>query len=272
MQCNDVLWQHIKSKKAKPQKVDGGWRATFPIHKQTSVGITVAHKYSLRYLQYDLKPTELDAVGFSEFLAVASTFGNASYPSALTAGRVSKIEIAIDFLSKDSSDLLAHKAGIQYSHYFYPVVGGARTIYLGSLKGDKVAIYTKMLPKHIAGHTWEAKRARIEVRRRHLGIPPVELKGIPNPFVPVRIYSISAAQSLPVKPQIPWKPFLQLADANGIAHALRLFPKHRKSLLGHLDQCRVPWWTPGKYLEKWETTVARQLRLHLAEHGKSGVA
>lgn len=265
MQCSDQQWTDIKAKKAKPKQIKGGWRSTYDFGGDVSVGVTVAKLYGYRYLQYDLKPMELNAAAFEQFIQIASAFPGGDYATALVDGRVSYLEIAIDFLLKDTADVLIHKAGAQKSKRFFPPSGAPPTSYAGAVKSvSKSVAYTKASPKVLNGYILNSPRARIERRLRNLGLPPVKLLGLSNKFANVEVYSIAAAESLANHQIKNWKPFLQKAKMVGVASALADFPVHRKQLLASLGKCRVPWWKPATYMTNWEQTVAQQLRLSLA--------
>lgn len=264
MVCSEELHKQIKAMKGKAMQVKGGWRGRF-CFGETSVAITVAKLYGYRYLQYDLQPTELDALAFEQFLHLTSPFPGATYTDALTLGTVSYLEVAIDFLFKDTADLLIHKPGVHISKRFFPPSGAPPTVYTGAVKSaSKSAAYTKTKPSIIGGHTLNAKRVRVERRVRQLGVPPSELGGLKNLFADLGIFSISAAEALANNQIKPLSLFLQKAKVFGVASALAKFPQHRKQLLGLLSQCRVPWWKPATYMAQWDQTVTDQLRLPVA--------
>lgn len=265
MQCSDQLWAQIKLKKGKPKQIEGGWRGTFKFGGDVSVGITVAKLYGYRYLQYDVQPTEHDAATFEEFLHLTSAFHGATYADALVKGKVSYLEVAIDFLFKDTADLLIHKSGVQTSYRFFPPHGAAPTVYAGAVNSaSKSVAYTKTRPKIMGGHTFNAQQARVERRVRHLGVRPLELGGLKNLFAHVHIFSISKAESLTNDQIKGWNSFLQAVKVLGVASALTNFPAHRKQLLALLSQSQVSWWKPATYMAQWEQVVAKQLRLSLA--------
>jgi hypothetical protein len=271
IECHVQLWNQIKQKQGKPKQVKGGWRGTFNFGGDVSVGITVAKRYGHRYLQYDLQPTELDAPAVEQFLHLTSPFPGATYTDALTHGRVSKLEVAIDFLFKDTADLLIHKPGVHTSYRFFPPLGMPASVYAGAVKSTSISVaYNKTKPSILGGHTMNAKRARVERRVRYLGLRPVELGGLKNLFADLGIFSISAAESLTNHQLMAWPSFLQKAKVFGVASALAKFPVHRKQLLGLLSQCRVPWWKPATYMAQWDQTVAEQLRLSTVTGSSSG--
>jgi hypothetical protein len=81
MTCDKYLWIALKTWKGKPKQVKGGWRITFDFGNGVWVAITVARLYANRYLQYDMKPTELNEVKFAKFLELASSFPGATVKS-----------------------------------------------------------------------------------------------------------------------------------------------------------------------------------------------
>jgi hypothetical protein len=180
-------------------------------------------------------------------------------------GKVSYLEIAIDFLFKDTSDLLIFQSGVQSSWRYFPASGTAPSSYTGAKKSvSKSLAYTKIEPFGMGGDVWTCPRARFERRLRYLGVSPVELGNLPNKFSGLWVISIAAADSLVVHEVNHWAEFVQIAKAFGIASALTHFPKQRANLLKLLKQCRVEWWKPATYMKNWEETVSTQLRLHLA--------
>ena len=124
-------------------------------------------KYGYRYIQYDLQPTELDAHTFEEFVQLTSSFPGATYTDALEKGKVSYLEVAIDFLFKDTWDLLIHKSGVHSSYRYFPLSGAAPSVYTGAVKSaSKSAAYTKTKPKIVgatrstpSGRGWSAGSA-----------------------------------------------------------------------------------------------------------------
>ena len=263
--CDKQLWTAINAQHAQVKPVKGGHRATFSLSGGAWVAVTVAKVYGHRYLQYDFKPTELDALAFDQFVQLASTFTGATYAHALVHGKVSYLEVAIDFLLKDTADLLIHKPGVQGSYRYFPGNGTAPSVYAGSVtSASKSVAYTSTKPRTVGGHTFNAKRARVELRFRHLGHHPVALGGLGNRFEHVHLFSISAAEALTNLQLKAWPHFLQKAKMFNVASALAHFPARRKQLLAVLGQCQVPWWKPTTYMAQWEQTVAKQLRLGLA--------
>ena len=177
---------------------------------------------------------------------------------------MSYLEIAIDFLFKDTWDLLIHRPGVQSSFtYFAGKIGPSR--YAGARKSTtRLVAYMKDKPVCVGGDVFTSNRVRIELRKRYLGCSPLTLGELPNQFTNVRLYSVTAAEALEDHQMEAWPSFLHSAKQDNVASALAKFPHQRKQIHALLDKCRVPWWTPEQYMANWKQTVAR-LRLSLVQ-------
>ena len=262
IQCNGQLWKEIKVNKGKPKQIEGGWRARFGFNDVAWAAITVAKRYGYRYLQYDFKPTELDAAAFELFLTLSSKFQNATYANALVAGKVSKLEIAIDYLFKNTLDLLVHKPGVQGSQVYFPHTGAPPTLYVGSLHSpSRYVAYTGWKDKVLGQQLLTQQVMRIEARKRNISMSPADLGDLPNQFSGVSLFSIAAAEALGGTSVKEWGCFLGAAKMVGVATALGYYPQQRKKLLTLLSQCCVPWWKPTSCVTHWKQIVDTQLRL-----------
>ena len=173
MQCHQYLWEQIKAKRCTPKRLKWGWRGTFDFGADVSVGITVAKVYGYRLLQYDLQPTELDPHTFEEFVQLASGFPGASYAEALVNGKVSYLEVAVDFLFKDTWDLLTHMPGAHTSLRFFPAEWDRANVLHWSAE-EYVGIGELYEGQALRARraNVECLRARFERRLRHLGRHP----------------------------------------------------------------------------------------------------
>jgi hypothetical protein len=274
---NAQLWATIKLHKGVLKQVEKGWRGRFTLASGAWIAVFVANFYGKRFIQYDLKPGTLCDADFAEFFELSLKFPGVTYADALHQGRVSRLEVAFDFLFNQTCDVLTYVAGTTRSARYFPPAGGAPTSYTGGAKGHLVtAAYTKLDPFMVGGHEFTASRARVELRFRHLGVQPLELVGAAGALVRasscrLEIYSLSKAQQQCDVPKC-WAKFLALASEKNVPAALQMFPNARKALLGTLRCCHASWWKPLTQSADWEEAASKQLRLHLAEFGPACVA
>ena len=201
------------------------------------------------FFRIDFNPSHCDMEGVAAFLQSVLPGG---LQDVVLKGRVSRIDLTVDFTGIHIDDLLVAYPGMQVSRGYYKS-GGTETLYMGGYECAKlVVLYDKVqqvrhlnAKKHLKLEIPSQPTTRLEVRLHpDLGLTGLQTLG--NPFLKL---ILAAAVSVPTHPEQMWKLFMAVAKVRGAHDALLMIEdKYQRKIFRERLGCGTPaWWTPGSH-------------------------
>lgn len=196
--------------------------------------VSVLQCMKSRWISYGFK----GKVSVSLFDSATVLFGEYSFANALCSKRTKRLELAIDYFGLHSTDYISHYQGVKASQVIYNDLGNGFTQYSGSRCGrTQLVVYDKAQEIVDKGGVPIFKTIlRIELRllNRNQSLPElVDHLLHDDPFDKVSIVRLDKALELESN-IAAWPLFLSYARDFGVAPALKIFPKHKKSFLKFL--------------------------------------
>lgn len=232
----------------------------WPEKKRTTANIEVGvTKSKHKYFKLGLYPSKFRDGDLDKIKFILSTlFSDWSYEGLFASARVSYIEIAHDFLNKDTAFYLPYHSASRTSEFHKNPDGSNGSAYLGSKKSSKrYCVYDKAKQLiETQGKSNLKKRMRVEVRLRKTGLKPVQLvDGLENPFQGLELLDVQTLVDL--SDEAAWVDFVQACRCVGTASALKQCNKKlRKLYKARLESAKVGWWDANQWWSKWPSAVA----------------
>lgn len=205
------------------------------------------------FFRIDFNPSHCDMEAVAAFLQ--SVLPGGLHDVALK-GRVSRIDLTVDFTGIYIDDLLVASPGMQVSKGYYKS-GNTETLYMGGYECAKlVVLYDKAqqvrhlnAKKHLKLETPLEPTARLEIRV-HPDLGLAGLQALGNPFLKL---ILAAAVSVPTHPEQVWKLFMAVAKVRGAHDALLMIDdKYQRKIFRDRLGCGTPaWWTPEILWNAW---------------------
>lgn len=200
-----------------------------------------------KYLKLMLYPSQFHAGEFEHFKSVFDKLmGDISYSGLYHMGKVTYLELAVDSLTHKQHSFLPYRKYVKESDIWQEKDGHLGSTVVGSLSSK---FYFRTYDKHKqlldtgkAPHTKLLPHTRIEAVLRRLGVAPVELIHMKNPFTKLLIADLEMA--LAANNEKDWQDFIVESLIVGVPKALSNHPTTRKKHLARLDTLPVPWWQP----------------------------
>lgn len=174
--------------------------------------------------------------------------GEFSFANALNSNRVKRLELAIDYVNRRSSEIISHRKGVRTSRVISNDLGTGITQYSGSSEScTQLVVYDKAQEILDKGKVPPLpEMLRIELRFQNREVPLLDLVTEllnDDPWKGVYLVDKKAAL-LHVTAITAWPLFLSVCSELGVARALQHFPKHKKTFLTALKvpalQIRIP--------------------------------
>jgi len=269
---NNILWLQglVKTYKGRYRIGKDGWSHRACIRfdgKKGAVHISVERYFSSRFLKYEFKPQCMSDKAFLELDLATDDFGKAGYRSCLVHGAISYLEIAADFVGRNTSEILIFRP------YVNATVDGSKkvinTYYLGSRKSARttVAYNRGSHPGATPAEKAWSNLMRVEVRLRRPKIAPVDLGALKTPFAQVHVCDFESLKAKagddPMAIEV-----LNACRMAGSPVAFSIHPKYRKPIMKLAASNHAPWWQPANLMNKWQSTVARQLGMDVLGVGQ----
>ena len=246
------IWDVAGSKNIKHRRMQYGSRLMLKDGLQALAQITTGiSKTQYRYWQWELWPDHIRRPEYTqtwdEFQFLFNTLAADHDPvysldHAMDTGKVSRLEIARDFVGVDKQDLLPWTIHAKNGDIWQK--GSEKgSIYVGSKDSPRqFVVYDKHLQLIAKGqHYPHPSLVRVEARLRNTGILARDLDQLEDPFQALHVASLSKARALSKEKQ--WQSFIQNASNNGASMAFHSLSKHyRKIYRKQLFECAVKWW------------------------------
>lgn len=221
-----------------------------------TVGVT---KSKHKYFKLGLYPSKIQEGDLDKIKFILSTlFPDWSYEELFASANVSYIEIAHDFLNKDTAFYLPYHPAFRNSKFHKNSDGSNGSAYLGSEQSSKrYCVYDKAKKLLETQSKSNLKiRMRVEVRLRKTGLKPINLvDGLENPFQGLELLDIQKLMDL--SEEAAWVDFVQACCCVGTACALKQCNKKlRKIYKSRLQSAKVGWWNANQWWGKWPSAVA----------------
>ena len=198
-----------------------------------------------RYFVLDLYPSKFYVGEFEHFKQVlCQILPKFAYEKLYQNGHVNYLELASDSLSHQHHSFIPIRKYCTDSMIFKEENGHLGTTYLGSIYSDlRFRIYDKR--KQLLDTGQESKyqtHTRIEAALRRVGLEPVNLIHMANPFEKIEIAELQIARQL--SKETVWQGLLDQCLKDGSPSALALYPKQRKQFMKMLRTAAASWWNP----------------------------
>ncbi|WP_220635663.1 replication initiation factor domain-containing protein [Georgfuchsia toluolica] len=214
-----------------------------------------------RYMTLTLYPSQFQDGEFDHFKSVFDMmFDPIMYPVLFQTGKVNYLELAADSLSHNHHSFLPYRKYVTKSDIYKKGDSYLGTTYLGSnTSGLRFRLYDKAKQLNDTGKSTFTKifpHTRIEAVMRRLGVAPVDLIKMKNPFKKMLIADLAKAQSACADEE--WQNFMSESQQEGVPAALSKLPANkRKKYLGMLDDMQVPWWNPDEVWKELPLALSR---------------
>lgn len=260
--------------KFKPGKAKQGYKLTGVVSVlggKRPVHIQVAPKAEGKpFMRLEFNPAKIGAAGLHELHTVIAQFLPGGFGYLIAHGRVSRLDIAVDFVV--GSSRLAMDDLVFFPHDGAPFVreygagGHLQTTMLGKGGGNQWKLYRKdKEQKAKKGRTIPAT-IRVERVLRGQKMKLASLPSLANVFAPTTF-----AHSLPPRPawedEARWTLFSDSVKVRGITNALLLMPNARRTKYRkHFKEHPAPWWKPTAIWGQWKPLLADLMLVHAAAY------
>ena len=214
------------------------------------------------FFRFEFNPFKLGKAGMAEFrkwMAYYLLLGEGAYETMIEKGRVTRIDIACDFVSLRIEDLIIRGTGGGKTHAYYGEDGLIQTSYLNlTKKNSDTIVYNKRQqlldgkrnPKYGGNpHT----RVEVQVKANR---SPAKLLELENPLTRLELSLVTNVA--PPEEQHHWDCFVDACRFRGVHNALKLIPvKMRGKYKAALKDGQGTVWQPQKLWEWWPNAIER---------------
>ena len=214
-----------------------------------------------RYLTLTLYPAQFHVGDFEHFKTVFNAlFDPITYSALFQAGKVNYLELAADSLFYEHHSFLPYRKYVKKSNIYKKGESYLGTTYIGSeTSALRFRIYDKrkqLLDTGKVPFTKLLPQTRMESVMRRLGVAPVDLIHMGNPFKKLLIADLAKAQS--ASKDEDWQKFIAEGLQVGVPRALSTRPTNkRKKYLKMLDDRQVSWWNPDDVWQELPVALGR---------------
>ncbi len=207
------------------------------------------------FLRVEFNPSKAGTSGMDLLRQHCAAFLDYDYTTLVKAGRVTRMDVAMDLMGIRLDDLAARSVKLKKSTVHSAVDGGTETVYLGATKGNRrIRIYDKGKQLGETGQKLPSfPVTRVEAELRNVCM----LRNIPalgNPFTDVGIWYLPEA-NFAGEDHI-WRMFLDSVSRRGLRSALKQIPdSYRQPFNDALHACPLGMWDPGKHWAYWPKRV-----------------
>ena len=215
------------------------------------------------FFRMEFNPAKLKSDGMGRMSAMLDYIfaGVISYAHVIETGRITRVDIAVDMLNVDFSNLYAFGLEKGKAIHYNSLEFGPETIYLDKPKTKKSQkmVYNKALQLQQAGEADEYNgvlRTRLEYSRE--GLDAVSLYELGNPFLNFKFSVMNPVYQSDSVPAYVWKFFLDSCRYRGVGVAAELLPEDLKDEFSHLIyQAYEYTWRPDKLWKYWQDYLFR---------------
>jgi len=217
---------------------------------------------SSNYLRFELNPHKLGPKGMSRFKDMINfdlNYGNLPYKKIIDTGRITRADIAVDFINVPMNELIVVGKNSGKSIKYAGSNSETETVYLDKPKATKSLkiIYNKLQEQKDtdAEFTYNGV-SHTRVEYNHQGGPLKKIESIHNPFKKMKIIH-------PIKKPDDiegwlWKLFLNSCRETGLENSLGLLPKQIADQFKNvLDHAAEDTWKPEKLWENWPQYIQK---------------
>lgn len=221
----------------------------------------------LQYSHYDgqaarfrveFVPVDLSVVGLTDLHNKLGIIGlPQGWGSMIVHGTITRIDIAIDFPSKQMPDFLfLPKKGATVTTW--KSNGDLQTFQSGKPSGNVTQIYDRKAKRIAKGSSWKGKEGiRVERRLKTPSITLPELSALPNPFADIKLVKALGTSPPPNEKPWIWRLFLSAVDQRGLSTALALLPEDKVTTYRtHYAASQLAWWSPDGIWANWRPMLA----------------
>ncbi len=223
-------------------------------------------KSPVSLLRFEFNPDAIGPAGVKQFRTQLPeiTGGLVSYDQLAHAGKVTRLDLAIDLVNIDIEDLLISTPKPGVSNAYFGLTGKAETKYLNvNKRGSDLYVYDRKT--HLqklqadgvgAGSEFgQAKYTRVEVRAIP-NKPIVQLEKLHNRLKRIGLLDIEAAEP-PEQPH-HWRLFQDACRYRGLAGALALLPDGvRGQYEDAVTEIEASLWRPELIWSKWPEALVK---------------
>ncbi len=262
----DVELHEVTEPKS-PPKVPSYKVAAEIIHPPTGSPILLQagpnSKKAKHFLRLQMNPSALGMKGVKFLRDILTDLMNDddAYLAWLNHGRVTRVDVACDFINAQIGDLLFHSVKGGKTHGYYSDVGDLQTVYLGlqsSDKNSKFYVYDKATEQRDKDQPYSyggVRHTRIEFRIASQKAFK-DIKSLSSPFEQLEVYDCFAVA--PPEGKHHWLHFMDSCRHRGIENALEMIPEPtRTDYRAALNQALHDAWPAEKLWSWWEQVVEK---------------
>lgn len=213
------------------------------------------------FLRLQMNPSALGAKGIKFLRGILADLMNDddAYGDWLKQGRVTRVDVACDFINAQIGDLLFRSTSGGKTHGYYADAGDLQTVYLGlkgSDKNSKFYAYDKASKQQDKEQPFTydgVQHTRVEFRVTSQQLLK-NLKFITCPFGQLEVYDCVAVK--PPGADHHWRHFIDSCRHRGIENALALIPEPaRTEYSAALKKSLHNAWPSEKLWSYWEQVI-----------------
>jgi hypothetical protein len=246
----------------------GKYSRSFGLHlgkNQIALVQCVPINPAVSFLRFEFNPNAVgrDAVMVFQKLLPEITAGAVTYDLLAQLGKVTRADIAVDFVNIDIEDLLISTSKPGKTKAYFSLSGKAETKYLNvNKKGSNLYLYDrKALLQELAegggkpSEFGQAPYTRVEFRTQP-NVPIVELPKMHNRLKKINLMDMEAAT--PPEQEHHWKLFQNSCRYCGMSATLALLPDSiRTAYAAAIAAADTELWKPDKLWGLWPEAVAK---------------
>lgn len=207
-------------------------------------------------LRIEFVPVDLGPDGLLDLHSVLTTIVPDGWAYFIKHGRITRIDVSVDFPDRTMSEFLCLPAG-GLTTTRYSRDGQLETYYLGKPRGNQTLIYSREEKRKAHKKAWQGVTG-IRVERRLQGkISSLNtLADLKNPFAPLAMVS-TAPPAPPDGKAYIWRLFQCAVETKGLTAALGILEENKRTQFrAHYKQYALPWWDAKAVWEKWPAYLA----------------
>lgn len=216
------------------------------------------------FLRFEFNPTKIGGENLAMFkeLLFELSYTELSWADVIKAGRVTRLDVAIDMINAPTSDLLIESHVPGKSHVYFSQSGNVETSYVGLKKPGKASdqkVYDKLqeeTDKNIDPGYSGVFRTRVEITLKAGNQKLSNLEGTKNLFK--RITVIHPGDPPKSADPLLWTLYLDSCRFRGIDNATALIPNAiGKNFQAQLETAGEQTWQPEKIWSRWAKALEK---------------
>jgi hypothetical protein len=204
-------------------------------------------------IRLEFNPAKLGFWGMKELHGVLTSVMPEGWDHFVTDGRISRLDVAVDLIGVRMTKLKMQPKIGQSAQAWWSSDGKLKTYQWGKPTGTHTQIYNKTAEQLARGIAVTGPQVtRIERRLKNPKYKKLtDLAGMNNPFAGI-VLTTSIPEAPPGGPSYVWPMFCDSVQVRTLDLALKLLPKHKRTVYRNQFTKAAPlWWNPEAIWKMW---------------------